>query len=81
MKLEEVFKDRRGRLFWMISNLGGEDRTLYTIHPSMRRKSVCPQELFPRTPLGLELTLNVLGIGPEKVANQRAQASRQYERQ
>jgi len=47
MKLEEVTKDRRGRLFWMISNLGGEDRTLYTIHRSMRREVYVPRDCSP----------------------------------
>lgn len=69
MKLEEVINDRLGRLFWMISNVEGEDRALYTIHRSMRRKSICPQKLFPRTPLGLKLAVGVCEMGPEVVAS------------
>lgn len=53
----------------MISNVEGEDRTLYTIHRSMRRKSICPQKLFPRTPLGPKLAIGVCEIGPEVVTS------------
>lgn len=51
-----------------VSNLEGEDRRLYTMYGSMDAEVSCPSNLFPRTPLGLGLTMRLSEFGRRVVA-------------
>jgi hypothetical protein len=51
-----------------VSNLEGEDRRLYTMYGSMDVEMSNPRELFPGTPLGLELMVDVTEFGQRVVA-------------
>jgi hypothetical protein len=51
-----------------MSNLESEDRRLYTIHHSMGVEVTNPRKLFPGTPLGLELMVDVSEFGQRVVA-------------
>jgi hypothetical protein len=51
-----------------VSNLEGEDHRLYTNRRGMGVKVSSPSKLFPRTPLGLGLTMRLSELGPKVVA-------------
>jgi hypothetical protein len=56
------------RIVLFVSNLEGEDRRLYTMYGSMDVEVSSPGKLFPRTPLGLGLTMRLSELGQRVVA-------------